>query len=204
VKRGSFKFVVLLVAMAAILAAAAYVRSRGFSARREPNALEAVLARNLRRFALPRGARDAANPVAATPEVLSEAMEHFADHCAFCHANDGSGSTPIGKGFYPKPPDMRLAPTQSLTDGELFYIIHNGVRFTGMPAFGSADSADDLDSWKLVRFIRHLPALTDQELARMKDMNPKTPADLKEEEEIQKFLEGGDAPASKGTHEHHH
>lgn len=99
---------------------------------------------------------------------------------------------------------MRLAPTQSLTDGELFYIIHNGVRFTGMPAFGSADSADDLDSWKLVRFIRHLPALTDQELARMKDMNPKTPADLKEEEEIQKFLEGGDAPASKGTHEHHH
>jgi mono/diheme cytochrome c family protein len=203
VKKGNFKTVVLLIAIAALLAAAAYVRSHGFSARATPSALEAFIARRLQQFAVPRAQRNAPNPAPATPEVLSEAMEHFADHCAFCHANDGSGNTPIGQGLYPKPPDMRLAATQNLTDGELFYIIHNGVRFTGMPAFGPANNAEDLDSWKLVRFIRHLPALTDEELARMKELNPKTPADLKEEEEIQRFLEGGDGPSSNEPHRHH-
>jgi mono/diheme cytochrome c family protein len=130
-------------------------------------------------------------------------MEHFADHCATCHANDGSGNNAIGKGLYPKPPDMRQAATQNLSDGELYYIIHNGVRFTGMPAFGPPDGSEDVDSWKLVRFIRHLPQITDNELARMKEMNPKSPADLKEEEDIQRFLEGNDNGSSGESHKHH-
>ena len=53
-------------------------------------------------------------------------------------------------------PDMRQRETQSLTDGELFYIIQNGVRLTGMPGWGGGSSHDELDSWKLVRFVRHL------------------------------------------------
>jgi mono/diheme cytochrome c family protein len=129
-------------------------------------------------------------------------MEHFADHCAFCHANDGSGNTDIGKGLYPKPPDMKQAATQDLSDGELFYIIQNGVRFTAMPGFAT-DGSQDQDSWKLVRFIRHLPMITDEELAQMKEMNPKTPADLKEEEEIKRFLEGTENPSSNEPHRHH-
>ncbi len=182
--------------------AVAYFISHGFSARDEPMAIEAWVARQLRHMAAPRAAREMTNPVQATPEVLSEAMEHFADHCAFCHANDGSGNTAIGKGLYPKTPNMREAGTQNLTDGELYYIIHNGVRFTGMPAFGKDDGQQDLDSWKLVRFIRHLPQITNEELSRMKEMNPKTPADLKEEEDIDRFLEGGEPEPSEHTHHH--
>ena len=184
--------------------ALAYFISHGFSARDEPMAIEAWVARQLRHIAVPRAAREMANPIPANPEVLSEAMEHFADHCAFCHSNDGSGNTAIGKGLYPKTPNMREAGTQNLSDGELYYIIHNGVRFTGMPAFGKDDGQQDPDSWKLVRFIRHLPQITDEELSRMKEMNPKTPSDLKEEEDINRFLEGGEPESSELAHQHHH
>ena len=67
---------------------------------------------------------------------MTDARAHFADHCAICHANDGSGDTPIGRALWPKAPDMRLRETQDLSDGELFWIIENGIRFTGMPALG--------------------------------------------------------------------
>jgi mono/diheme cytochrome c family protein len=197
-----FPYVLLLLILIGILGGVGYILSRGISARAEPSAAEAFIARHLRRLAIPRAAREAMNPVPATPEVLMEAMEHFADHCAFCHANDGSGNTDIGKGLYPKPPDMKQSATQNLSDGELFYIIQNGVRFTGMPGFAT-DGSRDQDSWKLVRFIRHLPMITDEELAQMKEMNPKTPADLKEEEEIIRFLEGIENPSSNETHRHH-
>jgi mono/diheme cytochrome c family protein len=198
-----FPYVLLLLILIGILGGVGYILSRGISARAEPSAAEAFIARHLRRLAIPRAAREAMNPVPATPEVLMEAMEHFADHCAFCHANDGSGNTDIGKGLYPKPPDMKQAATQNLSDGELFYLIQNGVRFTGMPGFAVPDSSHDQDSWKLVRFIRHLPMITDEELAQMKEMNPKTPADLKEEEEIKRFLEDNENPSSNETHRHH-
>jgi len=203
VKRIRFKYVLGVLVIAGFLAGLAYIVSRGFSARDEPTAAEAFIARRLRHLAIPRAARAASNPVPASPEVFAEAMEHFADHCAFCHANDGSGDTPIGKGLYPKPPDMREPATQRLSDGELFYIIQNGIRFTGMPAFGTPDKSHDEDSWKLVRFIRQLPELTEEDLAHMKEMNPKSPADLKEEEDIKKFLEGNDSVPSNETHRHH-
>jgi mono/diheme cytochrome c family protein len=204
VAKGMKYAIPFLVAAVLVVVAGVYVVSRGFSARDNPNAAEVFIARQLRHMAVPRGSRQMTNPVPAKPEVLEEAMEHFADHCATCHANDGSGNTAIGKGLYPKPPDMRQAGTQNLSDGELYYIIHNGVRFTGMPAFGPENGGQDDDSWKLVRFIRHLPDITEEELARMKEMNPKSPADLKEEDEIKRFLEGGESQPSEDPHKHHH
>jgi mono/diheme cytochrome c family protein len=202
-KRIRFKYLLYVLIVGSGVAGAAYVVSHGFSARDEPSAVEAFIARGLRRLAIPRADRHAMNPVPASREVLTEGMEHFADHCAFCHANDGSGNTPIGKGLYPKPPDMRQRDTQILSDGELFYIIQNGVRFTGMPAFGTPDGSHDQDSWKLVRWIRHLPEITDEEVARMKEMNPKSPADLEEEENIKRFLEGDNSPPLNENHKHH-
>jgi mono/diheme cytochrome c family protein len=193
---------VAVVALAALVVALFATVRRGFSAREEPGRVEAFFAKRIRDRAIPRNAKDMQNPVAASNEVLPEAMAHFADHCAICHDNDGSGNTIIGKGLYPKPPDMRQSATQNLTDGELFYIIHNGVRLTGMPAFGNAGDAD-LDSWKLVHFIRHLPSITPEEVAQMKEMNPRSPAEFKEEEEIKKFLEGEDTPVETPAHKHH-
>jgi len=206
-KRTNLKYVVLIfvIAVAFVGLWGWTALSRGFSARDEPNSVEAFVAGRLRRLAIPRAAREAKNPVASSPEVLSGAMEHFSDHCAICHANDGSGKTLIGRGLYPKTPDMSQAATQDLTDGELYYIIENGIRFTGMPAFGegSAGTGDE-ESWALVTFIRHLPQITVEEVEAMKTMNPKSPAELEKEERIRKFLKGDDSIPSGSSHEHHH
>src|SRR5437763_1056075 len=151
---------------------AAMLLRGGISARGEPSSLEASLAFKARRMAL-RGSRDRRNPVSPAPEVISAGLSHFADHCASCHANDGSGQTEMGQHLYPRVPDIRLARTQELTDGELFAIIEDGVRFTGMPAWGDKSEQSQLASWHLVHFIRHLPHLTPQERLRMEALNPK-------------------------------
>jgi mono/diheme cytochrome c family protein len=142
------------------------------------------------------------NPIAATPENLKEARLHFADHCAICHGNDGGGNTMMGMGLYPKPPDLRLTGTQSLSDGEIFWIIENGVRFTGMPAFSGHGTSDA--SWKLVNFIRHLPQLTAAERMEMERNNPKTPDDQKEEEEENEFLNGKAPQAQQKSEQSQH
>jgi mono/diheme cytochrome c family protein len=190
---------------AAAVGAGAYIRLRGLSARAEPSGAEAFIARRLRILATPTRVHNLKNPVPGGPEVLSRAMAHFADHCASCHGNDGKGSTLIGRGLYPKPPDMTEPATQKLLDGELYYIIENGIRFTGMPAFGEESGNDnDQESWDLVHFIRHLPQMTPDEIAQMKEMNPKSPSELAREEEIRKFLQGDDSPPAENVHVHHH
>jgi mono/diheme cytochrome c family protein len=165
---------------------------RGFSARDNPSALEAFTAGAIRRLSIPAAAKKAANPFQTTPDILTQAREHFADHCATCHANDGSGKTEIGQNLYPKVPDMRLPQTQNLTDGEIYYIIHNGVRLTGMPAWGEADR--DPDSWKLALFIRHLPQLTPEEKKDMERFNPTSEMDREEKQQEEQFLNDEDSP----------
>jgi mono/diheme cytochrome c family protein len=165
---------------------------RGFSARDNPSAMEAYVAKTARKLAIPASERDAKNPIAPTQEVLSEARAHFADHCATCHGNDGSGKTEIGQNLYPKTPDMRQPETQDLTDGQMYSIIHNGIRLTGMPAWGGRDKDDH--SWKLVLFIRHLPQMTPQEMKEMEPFNPKSAAARSEEEDELRFLNEGKAP----------
>ena len=175
----------------------------GFSSKGEPSAWEVSLIRQLRRAAIPREQREKSNPVPASAEILAQARGHFADHCASCHANDGSGQTPIGQNLYPKAPDMRLKDTQDLSDGELAFMIHNGIRFTGMPAWGTGTLDDDLDSWTLVHFIRHLPDLAPAELDEMKGLNPKTKHELEEEALFDRFLQGGDSMDSPPSERHH-
>jgi mono/diheme cytochrome c family protein len=167
-------------------------------ARQAPSPVEATLARFIRRWSLPSGASGSKNPVASSPQVLQEASRHFADHCASCHGNDGSGNTEIGRNLYPPAPDMRLPATQQLSDGELYYIIHNGVRWTGMPAWG--EPGDDPDSWKLVQFIRHLPKLTAGEVHEMERFNPKSQAEHEEEKQEEDFLRGAPADAPPAKH----
>src|SRR5215467_4668214 len=75
----------------------------GLSARANPSRLETFLALRARRLATPSEAKNQTNPVADSAEVQREARLHFADHCAICHGNDGSGDVATGRGLYPKP-----------------------------------------------------------------------------------------------------
>ena len=96
---------------------------------------------------------------------------------------------------------MRLAATQSLSDAELFYIIENGIRFTGMPAWGDDTQGGRQASWELVHFIRRLPELTPEEIKEMESLNPRSPEEIRQEMEIEKFLEGDESVPSDGKHE---
>jgi predicted CXXCH cytochrome family protein len=129
---------------------------RGFSTADQPSFLETVVARTARNLSVPRKARMEANPWQATDEVLKEARESYIDRCAVCHGPDGSGQTQVGNNLYPKVPDLRSPGTQRLTDGEIRYIIRNGVRLTGMPGWAKPHDEQSDDSWKLVLFIRGL------------------------------------------------
>jgi mono/diheme cytochrome c family protein len=162
---------VLWPALVIFIAVAAYgftVMRRGFSARDQPSRLETVVARTVRNLAISSEAKNATNPLPASEDNLNEGREHFADHCAFCHANDGSGQSETGPNLYPKPPDLRQSQTQNLTDGEIYSIIANGVRLTGMPASGHGPE----DNWRLVLFVRHLPNLTPAEKQEMESIHP--------------------------------
>jgi mono/diheme cytochrome c family protein len=187
-----------LCALAGIvaIAAAVWFAAQGISARPEPSAIEVSVARAARRFAIPASERSRRSPIPVTSESIRAGLDHWADHCATCHANDGGGDTSIGRALYPRPPDMRLPATQDLTDGELFYIIENGVKLTGMPAWGTGSPENEQDSWHLVHFVRHLPQLTDDELAEMEDLNPRGLADWRAFEEERKFLAGATEPAA--------
>jgi mono/diheme cytochrome c family protein len=179
-----------VVAGLGLLIVVVFLRGAGITALRKPPALEARVAKAAWRFLVPGEMRDAQNPVPQTPEVIRDALAHFADHCATCHANTGSGETPIGRRTYPPAPDLRAAASQGLSDGELFYAIEQGIPWTAMPGWRTGTPEGARESWGLVRFIRHLPALTADELAAMERLNPKSPAEVERDREIDEFLRG--------------
>ena len=155
---------------------------QGLSARAEPSRLEERVARIARGIATPAEARAMENPHPTAPESISAVKEHYVEHCAVCHALNGSGETVFGGNMYPRVPDLRNPETQSLTDGELHYIISEGVRFTGMPAFAGEESSEKI--WELVPFLRRLPHLSEEELREVEKLAEGDPDSSQEPMEL--------------------
>jgi mono/diheme cytochrome c family protein len=205
--RPVLKAFLLLLALAALLGAVGvtYLMRSGVSAREQPGKVEKFVAGRARNMAIAARAKSLTNPVEYSAAVVADGRAHFADHCATCHANDGSGHTPIGRGMWPKPPDMRLARTQDLSDGELFWIIENGIRFTGMPGWSTGTTDGELASWHLVHFIRRLPRLLPEELEEMATLNPRSPAEIRQQIAEEEFLKGrAEKPPPKPITPHKH
>jgi mono/diheme cytochrome c family protein len=180
---------VLLICVLALGAAFAVARRGGLAADKEPGPVERTVAGRLLRFSIPSEADRQQNPFANDAGAWREAREHYADHCAVCHGRDGKADSEIGKNMYPKVPDLTGPEVQKRSDGALFYIIQNGIRWTGMPAWKNEHSPDE--TWKLVAFIRKAPTLTE--------------ADLRTEEAV---ATTGEQPASRKRetppHRHRH
>jgi mono/diheme cytochrome c family protein len=194
----------VILALAGVLGTVIFVRATGLSARGTPGAIETAVAGRLRALAVPSEYSRLTNPVLMNDESVANGMAHFADHCAQCHGNDGSGAD-MGKDMFPPTPDLRADATQSLGDGTLFYVVEHGVRFTGMPAFGTGTLEGEESSWHLVNFIRHLPKITPEELEEMAAMNPRPPAEIRQEIEEERFLQGEEpAPAAETAPAHQH
>jgi predicted CXXCH cytochrome family protein len=137
---------------------------RGFRATSEPSYLEKVVARRVRNLAIPSRSRRETNPLQASARTLQTGRELFLARCANCHGMDGAGVTPVGRNLYPRVPNLQSSETQDLTDGEIHYIIQNGVQLSGMPAWGSPNQQTE-DIWQMVSFIRNMHPLTVTEQA---------------------------------------
>lgn len=153
---------VLLICVIGLGVVYAVVRRGGLTADKEPGRLERAVAGQLVRLSIPADADRQPNPFTNDGNAWREARDHYADHCAICHGRDGKGDTEVGKNMYPNVPDLTSPQVQKRTDGALFYIIQNGVRWTGMPAWKHEHSPEE--TWKLVSFLRKVPTLTEADL----------------------------------------
>lgn len=155
--KGWIAFSVVAVLFALVLVT---VKVRGFRASDTPSNVEASVARGLRDFAIPSSEAHRANPYPSDSLALEQGHDLFLTRCASCHGQDASGATPLGTSMYPRVPDLRAAKTQSLSDGQIHYIIENGVQLTGMPAMPGLRSPAKEDSWALVSYLRSLRLTT--------------------------------------------
>ena len=146
----------------------------GISARREAGQFERQASRAVWRFMVPGPIKIKENPVADSAETVRDATQLWVDRCVVCHANDGGGTT-LGRSLHPPTPDLRKVVTQSLTDGELFYAIEQGIPWTGMPAWGNGSQENERESWSLVRFVRNIPKLTPADLRAIEKFVPRAP-----------------------------
>lgn len=135
-----------------------------FAATAGPSAAEAAFAR----FAVGRSMAwrvpHATNPHAGDQQAAAAGIHHYADTCLACHGAPGVSPKEFAKGLNPPAPNL----TKSLdnrTDAELFWIVKNGIRMTGMPALGPTHTDDDI--WKVVSFVRSLPTLTDEQKTKL-------------------------------------
>jgi mono/diheme cytochrome c family protein len=168
----------LLVAfvMGCVLIVVLFSFGAGISARREGSPYERQVARATWRFLVPGPVKIKENPVADTAEAIRDATQIWVDRCVVCHGNDGGG-TAMGRSLHPPTPDLRKVPTQSLTDGELFYAIEQGIPWTGMPAWGDGSADSQRESWGLVRFVRNIPKLTPADLRAIEKFVPRARMD---------------------------
>lgn len=163
----SFAYVLLALLLLA-LGSLALIKVRGFRASSSPWWVEVSIARGLRNFAIPPTEARSKNPHPNDDVALQKGRELFLARCATCHGVDGRGATSLGGNMYPRVPDLRVSATQGMTDGELHYIVENGVQLTGMPAMPGLRSASRDDSWAVVSYLRTLrtPSEGDTKLLR--------------------------------------
>lgn len=127
------------------------------TANKRPSKMETLLANAAKDVAIPIQATDRKNPFPASSENVERGRQVYQQSCALCHGPDGRSATDLGRNMYPPAMDLNSPHVQHWSDGDLFWIIKNGIRLTGMPAWDGSISDDD--TWKLARFIHGLPQM---------------------------------------------
>ena len=136
--------------------------------------------------ALERRSREVTDPIAKDPGAVKRGMTHYRENCLPCHGAPGVDPAEYQEGMNPTPPGIDADAVQHDTDAELFWVIKNGIRMTGMPAFGVNHKDEEIRD--IVAFVRHVRQLTDAERQA-----------LKSGEGLEEHHHGGEA-----GEEHHH
>ncbi len=149
------------------LAAWAYLHSGRFDIRADqrPGGLEQWIVSTLRDRSLARQTGDITPPEPFDAPTVARGALIYADACELCHGGPGRQAEPFAYGLHPVPPSLDSPVVQDGTDGEFFWVIGNGLRFTGMPAFSGL--YDEEDRWALVAFLRRLPELLPADYAQL-------------------------------------
>ena len=134
-----------------------FVSQFNLSALPEPGQREAYLATKAKHFLVRRGSRTGIPPAPPDLQVsVAEGDKLFGTECGACHGLSGNKATDAGRWMYPRAADLTSSEVQGYSDRELFWIVKNGIRLSGMPAFARVESDEHI--WDLVRFVRTLPS----------------------------------------------
>jgi mono/diheme cytochrome c family protein len=146
---------VLIVVLSGLVVIFAFTKF-DLSALQEPGKAETFLATQAKRVLIYKSSRSG---IPSPPNNLQASVEQgetlYGTDCAVCHGSDGHTLTDNGRWMYPRASDLTSPSVQQYSDPELFWIIKNGIRFSGMPGFGKVESDEHI--WDLVRYIRTLP-----------------------------------------------
>src|SRR3954471_18375380 len=159
----------------------------------KPGSVESRMAKEIKSN-MTVGGKDDKNPIAYSEDAVKEGGEHFQHHCQICHGLDGQNTgVPFAAQMSPPVPELTSNDVQDYKDGQLKWIIQNGIGPSGMPAWEGVIEDDEM--WKIVHYIRHLPAKG----------SLGAPAIFKEEEEEHKEMKGENpAQDESKPHTHHH
>jgi mono/diheme cytochrome c family protein len=147
---------VAVILLALVLAGGIMASQFNLSALPEPGKTETAIATKAKHFLVRRASRAGVPPAASgTRAGIEEGDKLFGTDCAECHGNSGREPTDAGRWMYPRVADLGSADVQKYSDRELFWIVKNGIRLSGMPAFGRVESDEHI--WNLVHFVRTLP-----------------------------------------------
>jgi S-disulfanyl-L-cysteine oxidoreductase SoxD len=117
--------------------------------------LETAVVTRAKRWVFVRN-KDAKNPLPATAENIANGKESFSHYCIVCHGLDGQNTgVPFTESMAPPVPSLASTDVQSYTDGQLKWVIDNGIFPSGMPA--NKGILSDQEIWSMVLYIRHLP-----------------------------------------------
>ncbi|HLW97526.1 MAG TPA: c-type cytochrome [Candidatus Acidoferrales bacterium] len=153
------KFLLLIVLIIIVLIAGGwFVFDRmTISALDQPSRLEVFLATQAKHRLVARAALESLpTETPANADTIEDGHTSYGSSCAGCHGYDGRTPTKLGASLYPHAPSLASADVQMYNDRELYVIIHNGIRLSGMPAFGNSQTSDQI--WNLIHYVRTLPS----------------------------------------------
>lgn len=149
------RFVVMTIIVVIIIAGAYEVMHMNISALPEPGAVETAFATKAKDWYIRRAAdRSIPTQPQNSAAMVSTGETLFSMGCANCHGQDGRRPTPIGQSMYPRVLDLSSPAVQKMSDRELFWVINNGIRLSGMPGFGRIQSDEQI--WELTYYVRNL------------------------------------------------
>jgi mono/diheme cytochrome c family protein len=145
-------FALTALALAAVVVIVGFTQTK-LDALQEPGHLETVFATGTKHLLVRWSSREG---IPSAPTNLRASVEEgdklYATECSMCHGPDGHTPTDCGRWMYPRVSDLTSPEVQQYSDRELFWIVKNGIRLSGMPAFGRVESDEHI--WNLVHYVR--------------------------------------------------